>query len=278
VGADLKSVPVILRQRSRFWHFNAHAILCEGEAAVVDPGIFPDELDRFAQTIAARGARVREVILTHSHHDHIRGWQRFQGARVVVPKRLQEKDATARARILAAKAAVDAKFGVDDPGFSYPEPGLAFDEETTLYVGGSEVLLRMNPGHSDCSSVVIVPAARALFSGDYLVSPGMPYCRWRVDRHVGALENVARWAEEFAVETACPAHNDPIQGKAAIGEALRLEKEYFDCLRQIVAELFQQKLPEEELIKETARRIRPGKLWEQDRDNARRALRELRGA
>lgn len=264
----------ILRQPSRLWHFHSHAIFSAGEAVLVDPGVFPDEIDRLVETLAARRTKASAVLLTHSHHDHIRGWNRFPGARVIAPQEVAAKDASARTRILAAKEAVDRQFGATDPDFSYPEPDETFAESFTLQVGGREILLRMNPGHSNCSSVVIVPAARALFSGDYLVSPGMPYCRWRIDRFEKALGKLRIWVQEFSIETIYPAHNAPIQGRARIEEALEREEAYFRRLREIVSRVASANRTEDEVAKIAAQELRPGKLWEQDRDNAKRALRE----
>lgn len=267
---------MILRYPSRLWHFHAHAVVAGTDAALVDPGIFPDELDALAKDLESRRARVAIVFLTHSHHDHIRGWQRFTGARVAAPKAVAEKDESARARILAAKEAIDKKFGASDPGFAYPKADLLLESPSALPLGDCEILFRMNPGHSNCSSTLIVPKERALFSGDYLVSPGMPYCRWRVDEFQQALERLRGWVSEFGVETIYPAHNEPIAGRAAIEAALAAERNYFERLLEIVEKLDAPDRPEEEIAKLAAQAIRPGKLWEQDRDNAKRALREIR--
>lgn len=267
---------MILRYPSRLWHFHGHAILADGEAALVDPGVFPEEIDAIATDLERRKARPALVLITHSHHDHIRGWNRFPGARVAGPKAVAEKDAAARARILAAKQAVDRKFGAEETEFRYPELDLVLEEPATLSLGSTEILFRMNPGHSNCSSTLIVPAQRALFSGDYLVSPGMPYCRWRIDRFEEALHRLRGWVQEFAIETVYPAHNPPIAGRGSIEAALDAELAYFGRLREIVAALETSGESEDEIAKLAASALRPGKLWEQDRDNAKRALREIR--
>ena len=82
---------------------------------------------------------------------------------------------------------------------------------------------------------------------------------------------------EFGVETIYPAHNQPIAGSETIDAAIDREQDYFKALRQIVREFDLPARSEEEIAKLAAQRLRPGKLWEQDRDNAKRALRELRG-
>lgn len=266
----------VISQRSRLWHFNAHALLSNGEAAVFDPGIFQDELTRFRDTIAERGFRVRYLVLTHSHHDHIRGWKFFPGAEIVSHRKVAEKDEVAKQRILTAKDMLDKKFGTTDPDFSFPPIHRVYDSQETLRVGDAVLSLRYLPGHSDCISMTICPQAKAAFTGDYFVSPGMPYVRWRVDKFREAMKTFREWVAQDQIENIYPAHNDSIHGKAAVLQAIDREEDYFARLSEIVRELAKTEKSEEEIIKETAKRLRPEKMWDQDRDNARRALRELR--
>ena len=60
--------------RSAFWHFNVIGFYDGESACVVDPGIYPHEVEALRTALTAGGRRtVDYVLLTHSHHDHIRG-------------------------------------------------------------------------------------------------------------------------------------------------------------------------------------------------------------
>ena len=155
-------------QRCSLWGYNSIGVVSGGEACAVDPGITPDEVASFRATLEAGGRRVTRVILTHSHHDHIRGWDAFPGAEVIAPRVVAEKEAGPRARILAGKAKVDERLGVEDSAFRYPEVDRTFDERLEVRVGALDLALEFLPGHSNCTSVVHVPALRALLTADYL--------------------------------------------------------------------------------------------------------------
>lgn len=270
--------------RSRLWQFNGIGLWSGDEAVVIDPGITPDEIDELHErvTTAERdGAprRVTTVVLTHSHHDHIRGWSRFPGARVVAPRVVADKGEVARSRILAAKERIDAHLEVSDPGFGYPEVDEVFDERLELRCGELQLELRFLPGHSDCTSVVWIPALRTLCTADYLVSPGLPYCRWQAAAFDGALRTMARWTSELGIDRVVPAHRDLHEGRAAVEAALARDTEYMDTLRAEVRAA----LAAGDSLELAARAIAAwraedvGKRERQDLDNAQRIAAEERG-
>ena len=132
-------------QRCSLWGYNSIGVVSGGEACAVDPGITPDEVASFRATLEAGGRRVTRVILTHSHHDHIRGWDAFPGAEVIAPRVVAEKEAGPRARILAGKAKVDERLGVEDSAFRYPEVDRTFDERLEVRVGALDLALDLDP-------------------------------------------------------------------------------------------------------------------------------------
>lgn len=282
LAGDERAGLVVLK--SRFWSFNAIGAYAGDAACAIDPGIWPDEIDALRTALTERPPaaprRVTHVVLTHSHHDHIRGWQRFPGARVVAPRAAAEKAEEPRKRILAAKNTIDRKLGIDDPAFTYPEVDEVFDERRTLDVGGLEVELRFLPGHSDCTSVVWIPVFRTLCSADYLVSPGLPYCRWRASAFEEAIETMRQWCHELGVERIVPAHNDVLEGREAIETALDAELDYFAFTREAAQRALASGASGENAARRVAaelteRRGRSlGGRERQDLDNARRVLDE----
>jgi len=275
--------------RSRLWQFNAIGVWSGDEAVVIDPGITPDELEELHQhvTTAERGGaprRVTTVVLTHSHHDHIRGWSRFPGARVVAPRVVADKGEVARSRILAAKERIDAHLEVTDPGFTYPEVDEVFDEHLELRCGDLELELRFLPGHSDCTSVVWIPALRTLCTADYLVSPGLPYCRWRAAAFDESLQTMSRWTSELGIDRVVPAHRALHVGRPAVEAALAREADYMRTLRAEVRAALSSGGSPESAARTAARAIASwraedvGKRARQDLDNAQRVVAEERPA
>lgn len=267
--------------RCGLWGYNAIGIVSGDEACAVDPGITPDEIEALEAALEAGGRRVTHVVLTHSHHDHIRGWDRFPGAKVVAPRVVKDKEDGPRARILAGKRKVDERLEVDDAAFRYPEVDAWFDDEMTLRVGTLDVRLEFLPGHSNCTSVVHVPALGALLTADYLVSPGLPYCRFEVAPFVSAHERLREIVEADGIELVVPAHNDLLESKGAALAAIDEEIRYFADLTADVAERLAAGTSPVRIVRAAAahmaerRGVDLGRKAVQDADNARRVLDEL---
>ncbi len=271
-------------QRCGLWGYNSIGVVSGDEACAVDPGITPEEVLAFRRALESGGRRVTKVVLTHSHHDHIRGWQAFEGAEVIAPSAVANKEAGPRERILAGKAKVDERLGVEDAGFQYPAVDRAFDDHLTVRVGALDLELEFLPGHSNCTSVVHVPALKALLTADYLVSPGLPYCRWEAAPFEAANRRLRELVTDHSVEQVIPAHNDLITGRAAALHAIDEELAYFKALRQDLAGRLDQGDSTDRAMRGAAtfmaerRGVDLGPRARQDRDNARRVLAELGGA
>ena len=272
--------------RCGLWRYNSIGLVSEGVACAVDPGITPDEVAAMRTRLRRDGARVTHVVLTHAHHDHIRGWQAFPGATVVMPRIGADKEPDRRARILAGKRQLDTKLGVDDPDFVYPEVDVRVDERFAFELGVLTVEVRFLPGHSNCTSVVLVPELRTLFTADYLVHPGLPYCRFEARPFEEAHERMREWVLAGEVERVVPAHEDVLEGRAAILAALDEELDYFAHLRSEVRARLAADENEERLVRAAAsvmterRRARTGEdvgaRSVQDLDNTRRVLADER--
>ncbi len=280
--------------RSGFWNFNAIGLFDGNEALAVDPGAYPEEIALLASALATRANQesaraIKHVILTHSHHDHIRGWMSFPGAQVTIPRQVADKPEVSRKRILDGKTAIDETMGVNDPDFIYPCPKNAsnvhtFEQQTTLQVGSLEVQIHLLLGHSNCSSVVWIPAQKTLLSGDYLVAPGVPYCRWQAKEFEEALQWLRTFCSSNDVQRVIPAHNDIIESNANILAAINLEIDYFHTLRPTCTELHAAGLPIDQAIRVAANTMIPFResrdhittraARRQDRDNAERVLKE----
>ena len=268
--------------RCGLWRYNAILVADGGSACAVDPGIVPDELDMLRANVADH--EVTHVVLTHAHHDHLRGWSAFPGARVVMPRVGAEKAPERQQRILAGKKAVDAKLGVEDPEFRYPRPDEVFDERNALRVGDLTLELRFLPGHSNCTSVVVIPELRTMLTADYLVVPGLPYCRWEARPFESAHRAMREWVEAEGIERVVPAHERILEGRDEILGALDAELDYFAFLREEVRRRVADGEGDDALVRGAARSMGErrgvdlGPRAKQDADNARRVLAEERGA
>ncbi|MCU0282841.1 MAG: MBL fold metallo-hydrolase [Candidatus Nanopelagicales bacterium] len=138
-------------------------------AVVVDPG--PDDPGHRAAVLAAaqaRGTRIAAILLTHGHADHAEG---------------------ARALHEATGAPVRAL----DPAHRLGGEGLA--EGDVVTVDGLEVSVVATPGHTRDSLTFLLPADRALLTGDTVLGRGSAVIV-HPDGDLGAyLASLARLAE-----------------------------------------------------------------------------------
>jgi glyoxylase-like metal-dependent hydrolase (beta-lactamase superfamily II) len=277
IESDRPDDPLVV-VRSDFWAFNTIGLASGGQACVIDPGIKPEDIQLLTDSLPAE---VNEVLITHSHHDHIRGWHRFPGAKVSMPRVVADKRLDAQARILRAKAKIDDKLGIDDPEFSYPTADRVFDDRLELMIGEQPAEMIFLPGHSNCTSVVYFPNIATLCTADYLVSPGLPYCRWQAREFESAIRFLKSFCSERAVDRIVPAHNDLIHGSAAIEQALLQESTYFESLRALVTDILASGESQESTAKRAATEMTKRRGVDlrgrepQDLDNARRVLAEL---
>jgi hydroxyacylglutathione hydrolase len=124
-----------------------------GRAAVVDPAWEPEEIIRLTD---ARGLRITDLLLTHSHHDHINGLER-----------LLENAPNARIHLLKPEA--------DFWGRALTRPQLHHGGDRLL-LGDTEIRILHTPGHTPGSACFHLPAGDDLITGDTLFVFGCGRC------------------------------------------------------------------------------------------------------
>ena len=138
-------------------------------AVLVDPGPdHPGHLDRLVEEAAHRSARITLILLTHGHPDHADG-----------ARGLHERTG-APVRAL-------------DPAHRLGGEGLTGGEVITA--GGLELSVVATPGHTADSLTFLLPADRALLTGDTVLGRGSAVIA-HPDGHLRSyLDSLARLAE-----------------------------------------------------------------------------------
>ena len=144
---------------------NCYALVSDGEAVLVDAGAHPDDIDAALQK---RGLRLRAILLTHGHFDHILGVEAI-AEKHRVPVYIHENDEEMLSD--GMKNAYSVFFGGEWGEF---HGAGTFRDGDVLTIFGEEIEVIHTPGHSEGS--VCFKVGNSLFTGDTIFSRGTGRC------------------------------------------------------------------------------------------------------
>ena len=128
------------------------------EAIVIDPG---DDVSQILELLAKHGLRVKAIVITHAHIDHIGGAQELKRI-TKAPVYMNLNDAGLQA-MMATQA---AWLGVPTP--ESVEIDAPLNDGATLQLGQTEFHVLHTPGHTQGSISLWIPSERKLVAGDTL--------------------------------------------------------------------------------------------------------------
>lgn len=159
-------------------------------AVVVDPGpLHEGHLAAVLAQVEQQGARVVQILLTHGHHDHSESAARFA----------ELTGAPVRAL---------------DPAHRLGPEGLA--DGDVVAVGGLELRVIGTPGHSGDSLSFLLPADRAMLTGDTVLGRGttlVAHPDGTLAQYMDSLERLRASALRHEFDTVLPGHG-PVLGDA----------------------------------------------------------------
>lgn len=127
------------------------------DAVLVDPGAEPE---RLLAAVAAEGATLRAIWLTHAHFDHVGGIAGIRRAHPDVPVAMHPADAP----MLGVASAAAARWGI--PFEQPPAADVALAEGDVVRLGAAAFTVWHVPGHSPGHVLFIGDAE--VFGGDLL--------------------------------------------------------------------------------------------------------------
>ena len=131
-------------------------------AAVIDPGFYTAmEADEFNGFIRHHDLKLKEVLLTHAHLDHIFGCEMIYGKYGLLP-RMHDREMV----LYSTANQLSAMYGVSV--FDYPAAGEWLVENSGITVGRMAFKVLFTPGHSPGGLSLYCAEEGILFSGDAL--------------------------------------------------------------------------------------------------------------
>jgi glyoxylase-like metal-dependent hydrolase (beta-lactamase superfamily II) len=204
-------------------------------AVVVDPGpLHEGHLAAVLAAVERQGARVAQILLTHGHSDHSESAVRFA----------ELTGAPVRAL---------------DPRHRLGDEGLAGGD--VVEVGGLEVRVVGTPGHTGDSLSFLLPADRAVLTGDTVLGRGttlVAYPDGTLADYLDSLKLLRDAAERREFDTVLPGHGPVLSDALGVLEFYISHRK--ERLAQVEAALAAGDSTAEEVVRRVYADVDPG-VW-----------------
>ena len=152
---------------------NAGFVIGDDGVAVIDTFEHPEAAQQLLVEIRKLTALpVKFVVNTHYHIDHVAGNRVFQqaGAIVFAQRNVRTWIHTENLKFFGKDIKAEEKTMVESLG----SPDAVYDSGVTLFLGSRKIEVRVFPGHTGGDSVVFVPDANIVFTGDLVLAQNTP--------------------------------------------------------------------------------------------------------
>ncbi len=216
---------------SRSMAYNAGVFVSGKDALLIDPGLYPDEIDRIKAYIYGRGASPSKIVLTHSHWDHVMGPEYFPGVPVIHQQEGVAVFAEHHVRIEHQVTEWERQSGVRrDMPFLMHDLNQTFDDRLELGLGNKFVELLHAPGHAPEQLVVYHRDEQALWAADMLSDIEIPFVMHNLQAYRQTLDRLA----QLEVRTLVPGHGSPARTQDEVRARFDVDRAYLGELQHRV--------------------------------------------
>ena len=236
-------------RQSRGYRLNTAVLLDPEVTWVIDPGLFPDELDELVQVVGR--VQPEQVVLgfTHGDWDHVFGRWHWPHARTVAHDRffgfLRKWEKEIRGEQLRLEREQHVKW---PHAFTPFRPDDAVSGQRFMKSGGWKLVLRDAPGHSDNMLTFHLPEQGVLIAADMLSDNEMPILQAPPAEYRRTLETLLPIVEHGAIATLVPGHGTIARGVDAVRARFRADLDYLDALEARVRECIAEGLSAPETV------------------------------
>jgi glyoxylase-like metal-dependent hydrolase (beta-lactamase superfamily II) len=225
-----------VRQSRGYW-LNSAVLLDPEVCWVIDPGLYPDELDDLAAVVGR--LQPEQVVLgfTHGDWDHVFGRPTWPHARTVAHDRFAAFLRHHERGIRGQQQRLERESGMKWPvAFAPFKPDEAVSGQRFLKTGSWRVVLRDAPGHSDNMLTFHLPDHGVLLGADMLSDIEIPSLHAAPADYRRTLDTLLPIAANGAIHTLVPGHGSIARGSDAVMARFRADLDYLDALERGVRE------------------------------------------
>jgi hydroxyacylglutathione hydrolase len=240
-------------QQSRFYSTNSGVFIDQGQAALIDPGLTPAEIEEIGRFLSGKKARAELIILTHAHWDHILGTASFPGAKILAHRNFLNEiagEAGDRLRQKVEKSCQELQFPKSNR-FILPAPDITFSDAMTITVGREQLRLIYTPGHNPSGLAVFHAESGMLWAGDMLSDIEIPL----FNQSLTAYEKTLELFSTLDCRVVIPGHGHATANRNEICLRIQRDQAYIVDLRVRVKGTIESRKPLERAIENCSNMI-----------------------
>lgn len=213
---------------------------------LIDPGIFPDEIELIQSFLSFRHLSIQAILLTHSHWDHILGPERFPGVTVIAQKFFSSEAHRQQGEILQDITTWEHEYKLTRSArFVIPQPDLTFADELDLSVGQMCLRLVAIPGHTADQCAIYFPASKVLWAADTLSDLEIPFVSHSLQAYRQSLASLAN----LEIQALIPGHGHATSNPEEISARLNGDRTYLEDLDHQIKDTVSQGLSLEDTLR-----------------------------
>ncbi|MCB0034410.1 MAG: MBL fold metallo-hydrolase [Anaerolineales bacterium] len=223
--------PQLYVAQSRLYSMNSGIFVSEGQALLIDPCLFPDEIQAMVEFVAEQSLRPEALLITHSHWDHVFGPPFFVDVPVIAHDCYTAEVEIDRENILHKVQAWEQAYEVQWPRpFVIPSPHQLVGHESQIEIGASQLRLLHIPGHAADQLAVYHEESATLWAADLLSDIEIPF----IFDSLPAYENTLSFLAGLDIHTLIPGHGQATQDHEEIANRFLHDRQYLTQLREYV--------------------------------------------
>lgn len=235
---------MIKRFSSRFLGMNSIVVEKQDIAIIIDPGVFPDEIQKIRSYLHENFCTPVAVLITHTHGDHISGWSDFSSVPTYTSNAFLKKSESERENDLKFLQGLYRKFQFSPDELQFPHfAGLLADQEIKYFHDFRVITIHI-PGHAPDLTAYIFPEQQLLITGDMLVAIPVPYILYSIPDYWNSLEKLENAVTEYEPAILAPGHANFAHTRQEILARIAQEKNYLEELLNYALPLLRDQIPD----------------------------------
>jgi hydroxyacylglutathione hydrolase len=232
--------------RSRIYETNSGIIISGSKVFLIDPGVFPGEIQYIRSFVINRNLSIQAILLTHSHWDHILGPEQFPGIPIMAQALFSKEAQNHREELIREISSWEHTYNLFRRHlFVIPQPDITFENELEIAFGGFSLKLLSIPGHSADQCAIYIPAHKVLWAADTLSDLEIPL----VDHSLQAYRQTITTLSCLEIQALIPGHGHPTNNSNEIKARLDNDQAYLETLNDKINASHSQGLSLEETLR-----------------------------